>query len=209
MARPEKLSFRCNFLHKSALNCSLLASVSLKWSNSPMAAKWKVHTSRQTPMHGRLACASSYLAVHSDNLNRLLSAFWWQEWRPASCNRQLAEGGGGGGAHSEMCLIFTLWGRAKCDLLLDSRQGTFRIQTWTVEPLSTWLKQGNTPQGVTGSVIELLSYNIINGAKVQNKMSLVPAITYNYFIWTVWVPHSIILKNPTGVITLVLGFGCE
>lgn len=103
-------------------------------------------------------------------------------------NVQLALG------HSETCLKFTLRGRAKCSLLLDSHQGTFEIQTWTVEPLSTWLKQGNTSQGVTGFVIKLLSYNIITAPSAKEKLCSVPAVMFNYFIWTVSDPHCLILN---------------
>lgn len=137
-----------------------------------------------------------------------LCAFLWyrnQTWRPLGWNwrgslqkkkKKRRKGGRRRREeYSETCLIFTLGGRAKCDFLVDSRQGSFQIQTWTVEPLSTWLKQGNTPQGVIGSVIKLLSYNIINRAEVQSKTSQVPAVMFNYFIWTYSSPRCLILNT--------------
>lgn len=86
----------------------------------------------------------------------------------------------------ERCLIFTLGGRAKCNSSLDANPGSFQVQSCTVElqPLSTWLKHGNTPCGVMGSVIKLLPHNGINYVKVQSRMSLVFAVFLNYFTIT-------------------------
>lgn len=86
----------------------------------------------------------------------------------------------------ERCLIFTLGGRAKCNSSLDANQGSFQVHSCTVElqPLSTWLKHGNTPCGVMRSVIKLLPLNGINYLKVQSRMSPVFAVFLNYFTIT-------------------------
>lgn len=93
----------------------------------------------------------------------------------------------------EMCLIFTLGGRAKCDSSLNSSQSSLQVQPSTVElkPLSTWLKHGNTPCGVMGSVIKLLPHNGINYVEEQSKTFLAFAMLLNYFIWTNWASFAI------------------
>lgn len=119
--------------------------------------------------------------IKNENLQAQSRTGWWGE-KKTEWER-----------YFEMCLIFTLGGRAKCDSSLNSSQSSLQVQPSTVElkPLSTWLKHENTPCGVMGSVIKLLPHNGINYVEEQSKTFLAFAMLLNYFIWTNWASFAI------------------